>query len=122
MPVPFSTVDPNVTTAIAAVGGAILIKLVEKWIGRRNDSMIEGERLRTELRAEIDRYREDNIRLERELAEWRSKYWEKRNGYDSDEIRISELETEVTDGAVQIKTLTDVVQHLQDDIKRLQDD
>jgi uncharacterized protein (DUF3084 family) len=122
MPVPLHTVDPNVTTALAAAGGAILIKIVERWLGRRNETNNEAERIRKELREELTRYRTDNIRLEKEVDEWRTKYWKSKKLHDSDEIRIDELESEVSGGAVQIKSLSDSVQNLLDDVKRLQED
>jgi predicted nucleic acid-binding Zn-ribbon protein len=122
MPVTLPTVDPNVMTAVAAAGGAILIKVVERWLGRRNENNNEAERIRKELREELTRYRSENIRLEKELDEWRTKYWEKKKLYDSDELRINELESEVSGGAAQIRHLTDVVEHLMDDVKKIQEE
>lgn len=116
------TVDSNVTTAIAAAGGAILIKIVEKWLSRRNETRTEAERIRAELREEVNRYREDNIRLEKEINEWKTKYWNKKRMHESDELRIEELESDVHDGASRIDTLTNTLRSLQDDVNRLKDE
>lgn len=121
MPV-LPTVDPNVTTAVAAAGGAILIKLVERWLSRRSDNSAEAERLRQELREEVLRLRADNIRLEKEVDEWRTKYWNKKALHDSDEFRINELESEVSDSLNLIQSLTDKVDELQVELKKLQFD
>lgn len=119
MPV-LPTVDPNVTTAVAAAGVAILIKIVERWLNRRTDNNAEAERLRKELREEVSRLRADNIRLEKEADEWRTKYWNKKALYDSDEIRINDLESEVSGGAALIKNLTDKVEGLEREIGGLE--
>jgi len=119
MQIVLPTVDPAVMTALAAAGGAILIKVIERWLNRRSEDNNEAEKIRKELREELIRYRSENIRLEKELDELRIKYWERVKLYDSDEIRINELEAEVSGGAAQIRTLVDTVQQLQDDIKRL---
>lgn len=122
MPVTLPTVDPNVTTAIAAAGGAILIKIVERWLGRRNENNNEAERIRKELREELTRYRTENIRLEKELDDLRTKYWSNKRLHDSAETRINDLESEVSDGAILIQQLSDSIYHLQDDVKRLREE
>jgi len=116
------SVDPNVTTAVAAAGGAILIKIVERWLNRRNDNSAEAERIRKELREEVNRLRADNIRLERDADEWRAKYWSKKRLYDSDEIRINDLESEVSGGVALIRSLNDKVEGLEKEVKKLQFD
>lgn len=120
MEVLLPSVDPNVITALAAAGGAITIKVVERWLGRRNDDTNEAERIRKELREELNRYRNDNIQLEKELDQMRVKYWKHKKLYDSDEIRVSDLQTEIITSALQIKTLGETVQSLQDAIEKLQ--
>ena len=119
MPV-LPTVDPNVTAAVAAAGGAILIKIVERWLSRRNDHSAEAERLRRELREEVIRLRADNIQLKKEADEWRTRYWNKKALYDSDEIRINDLESEVSGGAAMIKNLNDKVDGLEKEISGLE--
>lgn len=116
------SVDQNVTTAVAAAGGAILIKVAERWLNRRNDHNVEAERIRKELREEVNRLRADNIRLEHEADEWRTKYWNKKAMYDYDEIRINDLESEVSGGVAMIKSLNDKVDVLEKEVKRLQFD
>lgn len=88
-------IDNNVLAALAAAGGAVFVKVVEKWASKRNDSFSEGERIRGELRQEIDNLRKEIVSLKKEADEWRSKYWHEMERGTTDEHRISELEKEI---------------------------
>lgn len=90
---PLTTLDPTTLGVIAAAVGAVVVKIAEKWLGRRSESALEAERVRAELRAEnLDStseaerlraelrventlLRSDNIRLRKDADEWREKYW-----------------------------------------------
>ena len=88
-------IDNNVLAAIAAAGGAVFVKVVEKWASKRNDSFSEGERIRIELRIEIDKLKTEMISLKKEADEWREKYWASIERETTDEYRIEELQKEV---------------------------
>jgi peptidoglycan hydrolase CwlO-like protein len=86
------------TTAVAAIiaaVGAVLVKVIEKWASNRNESFNEGERIRKELRDEIESMKDDVTELKREANEWRQKYWTSVHRERTDEYRIEELETEI---------------------------
>ncbi len=88
-------IDNNVLAAIAAAGGAVFVKFVEKWASKRNDSFSEGERIRGELRHEIEKLKIEVAELKKEADAWRKKYWEEVERGTTDEHRISELQKEV---------------------------
>jgi hypothetical protein len=90
-----SQIDNNVLAAFAAAGGAVFVKVVEKWASKRNDSFSEGERIRSELRDEIDKLKTEVALLKKEADEWRTKYWSSIERETTDEHRIVELEREV---------------------------
>lgn len=77
-------IDPNVVTALAAAGGAILMKLIEKWLARQSETFSQAQKIREELRTEIDRLNTDNIRLRKELDQWKNRYWNIRSHEDDD--------------------------------------
>jgi DNA polymerase III delta prime subunit len=91
----FPDIDNNVLAASAAAGGAVFVKIVEKWASKRNDSFSEGERIRSELREEIEILKTEVAFLKKEANEWRTKYWEAIERGDTDEHRIKELQREV---------------------------
>ena len=63
---------------VVAVGGLILAtltKIVTARIDRKKDNLTEHLALRKELREELDSVKEEIYRLQRELDEWREKYY-----------------------------------------------
>jgi peptidoglycan hydrolase CwlO-like protein len=95
-------IDNNVLAALAAGGGAVFVKIVEKWASKRNDSFSEGERIRSELRHEIDKLKAEIVLLKKEADVWRTKYWESVEKETTDEHKIEELQRE-------IKNLRDII-------------
>lgn len=66
-------------------GGAGL-KVIESWLGRAKERATESAAIREELRKEIDNLRtqldkadEEEKRLEAQIEEWRSKYYDLRD-------------------------------------------
>ena len=100
-----AAIDANVLAAIAAAGGAILLKIVEKWTIRRSETLNDAARIRNELRSDIMRLREENIQLEKEANDWHEKYWEAKSIHESDELRISEFKVEVSNGLIRMEQL-----------------
>jgi chromosome segregation ATPase len=98
-------IDANVLAAIAAAGGAILLKIVEKWTIRRSETLSDAARIRDELRADITRLRDENLQLEKEVNEWHEKYWTEKSLRDSDELLINAFRMEVSGGLNRIKQL-----------------
>ena len=88
-------IDNNVLAALAAAGGAVFVKLAEKWASKRSDSFNEGERIRAELRQEIDKLKQEITFFKKEADDWRTKYWAAMEQASTDEYRILELEREV---------------------------
>lgn len=89
--------DQNVFAAIAAASGAIIVKIVEKWIDKhhKNDSSSqEAERIREELRDELTRLRSETERLRIESDDWRKKFWDEYENKLECDIRIQQLEAD----------------------------
>lgn len=67
------------STIVVAVGGLVLAavtKIVTARIDRKKDNLTEHLALRKELREELDSVKEEIYRLQRELDEWREKYYQ----------------------------------------------
>jgi phage shock protein A len=60
---------------IAAALGGGAVRLLDKLLARRNENFNEAERLRAELREELETLRTDIIRLEQEVESWKQRYW-----------------------------------------------
>lgn len=117
-----TSIDANVLAAIAAAGGAILLKIVEKWTIRKSETMNDAARIRNELRSDITRLREENIQLEKEVNEWHEKYWAEKSLHDSDEMLIRTFKTEVSDGINRIKQLESDLMADRKNISELEND
>jgi len=116
-----STLDPNVLAGIAAAGGAIVIKIVEKWMSKSSEDEAEAKTIRSELRMEIQRLHDENIRLEKDNQDWRQKYWELKNVHDSDEVEITSLTSIKNERLRQIEDLETVVNQLNIDVSKMRD-
>jgi len=116
-----STIDPNVLAGIAAAGGAIVIKIVEKWMSKDTEDEAEAKNIRSELRMEIQRLHDENIRLEKDNQQWRHKYWEQKNLHDSDEVEITSLHALKEERIKEIEDLETVVKQLNIDVSKLRD-
>jgi hypothetical protein len=84
-------IDTNVLVALTAAGGAVLVKLVEKWASHKNNSFVEGERIRNELRLEINLLKEKI----HEADDWKTKYWDMLQKHNVYVHKIHELEQTV---------------------------
>ncbi len=74
-------IEPAWIAAIATAGGAIAIKVAEKIMNRTKETTDDARLMRNELREQIVSQKEDIIRLESELEEWRDKYYDLRDSY-----------------------------------------
>lgn len=64
-----------VIVTIGAVFGGVGAKFLDKTLSKKSDHYTEAERLRTELRAEIESLRTQIGALESEVTQWRELYW-----------------------------------------------
>lgn len=64
------------TAIIAALFGGAGVKILDKVLSNRSQYLAETERLRTELRQDVERLSEEVIAQKEEADEWRKKYWE----------------------------------------------
>jgi len=67
--------ETTIVGAITVVGG-LLLKLIEKFWTKDNSSLLEEHAaLRKELRDELDTVKQELIRIQQEVDEWREKYY-----------------------------------------------
>ena len=64
------------TAIIAALFGGAGVKILDKVLSNRSQYLQETERLRTELRQDVERLSEELVAQKEEADEWRKKYWE----------------------------------------------
>lgn len=66
------------STVMATVAGlvvGVLMKFATKFTDRRKDNLAEHLELRKELREELDTVKEELHQLQKEIDEWREKYY-----------------------------------------------
>jgi uncharacterized coiled-coil DUF342 family protein len=70
-----SEFNSAITAGIGALFVGILMKVVSKLTDKRKDTLNEHLELRRELREELDAVKEEISTLQKELDEWREKYY-----------------------------------------------
>lgn len=80
---------------MGTIFGGTGLKIIESWLGRAKERATEAQTMRDELRKEIDNLRTqlntaqaEEQRLETQIEEWRSKYYDLR---DEKQLVITEL-------------------------------
>jgi len=73
--------DPAWIALIGTLAGGIGLKVTEHWLNRNKTATDDAKQIREELRTEIVSQREEIKRLETELEEWRTKYYDLRDSY-----------------------------------------
>lgn len=71
----FASLDSSIIVAGSGVLGAVLVRLVDKYIVSKNERIHEAERIRSEQRDQIESLRKELTAAYAEADEWRSKYW-----------------------------------------------
>jgi predicted RNase H-like nuclease (RuvC/YqgF family) len=89
--------NQNVLATIIAAGGAIFVKIIEKWMEHNEEqktenTYAEGERIRQELRVDVERLHDENEKLRNESDKWRAKYWRTQT---QESGRIEDLKAEI---------------------------
>jgi uncharacterized protein YlxW (UPF0749 family) len=67
--------NSTIVATIAALLVGVIMKYVTKVSDRRKDSLTEHLELRKELREELDTVKEEIHRLQKDLDDWREKYY-----------------------------------------------
>lgn len=73
---PIEAISDTTTAIIAALFGGAGVKLLEKILSSRSNYLAETERLRNELRHDVERLSEEVVAQKEESDDWRKKYWE----------------------------------------------
>jgi uncharacterized coiled-coil DUF342 family protein len=71
-----SSISETQAALLSAIFGGAGVKLLEKLLSRRSDNFNEAEKIRTELRTQLDTARTEVDEWKSEADDWREKYWE----------------------------------------------
>ncbi len=71
----FSEMNSAVIATVAGLVVGTIMKFATKLTDRRKDNLAEHLELRKELREELDTVKEELHQLQKELDEWREKYY-----------------------------------------------
>lgn len=89
--------DSAITATLAGLVVGVVMKLTSKIADRRKDSLIEHFELRKELREELDTVKEELRILQREVNEWREKYYQQVELTAILQAELSQLRIEVAE-------------------------
>jgi peptidoglycan hydrolase CwlO-like protein len=71
----FSTIGETQAALLSAIFGGAGVKILEKLISRHSDKFNEAEKIRSELRGELEIAKKEVEDRKAEADEWREKYW-----------------------------------------------
>lgn len=71
--------DPAWIALIGSAGGAIILKVTEHFLSQGEVKVSDAQHLRDELRIQIDNQRSDIQQLEKDVDEWKDKYYDLRD-------------------------------------------
>jgi uncharacterized protein YlxW (UPF0749 family) len=75
VPVIFGEFNSAIIAALGALVFGAMMKIVSSFTDKRKDALTEHLELRKELREELDTVKEEISILQKELDEWREKYY-----------------------------------------------
>jgi peptidoglycan hydrolase CwlO-like protein len=70
-----STIGDTQAALLSAIFGGAGVKILEKIISRRSEKYNEAEKIRAELRTELEVAKKEVEDRKTEADEWREKYW-----------------------------------------------
>lgn len=74
-----SGLDPAWITLIGTLLGASVLSVTNKWLSRTKDDRDDAKQIREELRTQITSQKTEIDVLEKEVNEWREKYYDLRD-------------------------------------------
>jgi uncharacterized coiled-coil DUF342 family protein len=86
-----------IIAALGALVVGVLMKFVSKLTDKRKDTLNEHLELRRELREELDAVKEEISTLQKELDEWREKYYHQLEVTTVLQAEIAALRLELSD-------------------------
>lgn len=94
---------PGFLALIGTIIATIGVEIIKRWLTSKDRSVSDAAGIRSELREQVNSYKEEIRRLEDEVDEWRGKYY-----ITTEELVAKRLE--LINALDQIKHLTDEVQ------------
>lgn len=86
-----------VTATVAGLVVGVVMKFATKWTDRRKDNLTEHLELRKELREELDTVKAELHQLQKELNEWRERFYHQVEMNTVLQAEIAALRIEITD-------------------------
>jgi uncharacterized coiled-coil DUF342 family protein len=71
----FGDLNSAILTGAAGLLMGFFLKVATKWADRKKDNLTEHLELRKELREELDTVKEELRQLQKDVDEWREKYY-----------------------------------------------
>ncbi len=93
----FGEMNSAIMTVIAGLGVGLVLKLVTRWVDRKKDNLNEHLELRKELREELDSVKEELRQLQKDLDDWREKYYHQVEINTALQSEIAALRLELTE-------------------------
>ena len=97
VPSMFGEFNSAVIAALGALVFGAVMKVVSKLTDKRKDALSEHLQLRTELREELNAVKEEISTLQKELDEWREKYYHQLEVTTLLQAEIAALRLELSD-------------------------
>lgn len=102
--------NPAIVAGVCTIFGGIALKVTEAWLNRSSSRTTEAAEIRNELRLQISSLREDLVRLqterdavEREVDEWKDRYYEQVQKMTALLIEAERLKQKVLEYASQLQ-------------------
>ena len=97
VPSMFGEFNSAVIAALGALVFGAVMKIISKITDKRKDALSEHLQLRTELREELNAVKEEISTLQKELDEWREKYYHQLEVTTLLQAEIAALRLELSD-------------------------
>jgi uncharacterized coiled-coil DUF342 family protein len=97
VPSMFGEFNSAVIAALGALVFGAAMKIISKFTDKRKDALTEHLELRRELREELDAVKEEISTLQKELDEWREKYYHQLEVTTVLQAEIAALRLELSD-------------------------
>jgi len=100
--------DPAWIAGIGTLCGAIGLKVTEHLLNRNKTSIDDAKQIREELRNQVVSQKEEIRRLEEEIDEWRTKYYDLRDSYMKQHTELTLALEQIKRGSQKVETNLDV--------------
>jgi len=113
----FPHLDPAWIALIGTIIATVGVKLLEKWLGKRDKQVDDATQIRSELREQVTSLKTDIKELEDEVEEWRSKYYDTREELAMKRLELQQALEQITRLTEELKSRADKAQQIIKDVQ-----